>query len=198
MKTSHSKPNFSVSFDAKHYLNAGIIRNSVLADEFNLHNIDFSTDQYDSDDNALYLLADGQCVGCCRVISRKECGRLPVEDYIELSDSFGLATRQRLNATCEFSRLAILPQYQGARGASLLIEAVAHYSLTRGLTNLIYCSNAKKMAVFGAIARRKDLHVQLDSQEFEYAGIEHAKFQAALVRLDLNADGEHHSIAKTG
>jgi GNAT superfamily N-acetyltransferase len=198
MKTSQSKPNFSVSFDAKHYLNAGIIRNSVLADEFNLHNIDFSADQYDSDDNALYLLADGQCVGCCRVISRKECGRLPVEDYIDLSDSFGLTSKQHLNASCEFSRLAILPQYQGARGASLLIEAVARYALTRGLTNLIYCSNAKKMAVFGAIARRKDMYVQLDSREFQYAGIEHAAFQAALVRLDLNANGDYHSMAKIG
>lgn len=198
MKPSNIDSNFSVSQDSKHQLFAGIIRNQVLTDEFNLHDIDFSSDQYDTADNAFYLLFKGQCVGCCRVIARRECSRLPVEDYIDLNESFGIDTKAELNSTCEFSRLAILPEYQGAKGASLLIEAVAQHAIQRGLMNLVYCSNAEKMHVFSLIAQRKDLYVHLDAQEFQYVGVNHATFQAALVKMNLSANGERRVIRNAG
>ncbi len=190
--------NFTVSRDSKHQHFAGIIRNQVLGEEFSLPDFDFSFDRYDRDDNTFYLLSADHCVGVCRVIARCDSGHLPVEDYLNLRQCFGLTRQADLDVTCEFSRLAILPDYQGAQGSKLLIDAALQQAKERGLNRLIYCSTREKMRAFGVISRRKNVFVQLSDQTFQYAGVEHVTLQAAMVDTRRAFDGQQHKVAVAG
>lgn len=191
MQQAYHKPQFRVSMDSRFQLMGGIIRQQVLADEFRLPEFDFSYDEFDRQDNTVYLLANGHCVGVCRVVARRDAGRLPVEDYVDLETEFGLQSSAQLNTACEFSRLAILPDYQGLRGSVLLVNAALEYARSRGLSSVIYCSTAAKMRAFRSWSRQRDVWLHTSKQRFCYAGAEHLVLHAAMADLNRSYNGEH-------
>ncbi len=196
MKNTTLKHNFTVSQDPKHQLFAGEIRNQVLREEFALQHLDFSHDEHDRDDNNFYLLSAGNCVGTCRVIARRDVGSLPLEEYLDLASAFGLSDERQLASSCEFSRLAILPEYQGASGASLLVNSVADYVLQQGLYNVLYTSTIDNLRIFSLISQRNDLWVEVNEQAFQYAEVPGLDFQAALVDMSRHFSGERRVAAK--
>jgi len=138
----------SLSDDAKFALIAGQIRDQVLSKEFNLEGYDFSSDEYDATAKAIYLLADDRCIGATRIVTRADAGRLPLESYAEIESIFPEQNPSEYNVYCEFSRLAVLPEFQSTGGGRMLIDSSIDYALSRGLNKVVYCSTENKTRSF--------------------------------------------------